>query len=81
MAQYTYHGPVQNITIATGQAKGDGDVLHSTFEDVSLNPDGKPIELPQDNPIVASMLDSKLLRPVETKAIAKAPPKAPKGDK
>lgn len=71
---------MQNITIATGQAKSDGDAMRSTFEDISLNPDGKPVELSQDNPIVASMLDSKLRRPVETKAMAKTANKAPKGE-
>ncbi len=45
--------------------------IGGTANGPALTAEANPVELPQGNPIVASMLDSKLRRPVETKAMAK----------
>lgn len=72
MASYTYHGPVQHISIATGQTKGSDGVTRSEFEDVALIPGADPVELPADNVIVRGMVDAKQLVEVADTASTKS---------
>lgn len=81
MARFTYTGPVQNISLAVGTKKDAKGVERSQFKNFALSPNGKPVELPEENPIVASMLDSKMLLPVEAKETGSKAPSAPKGEK
>jgi len=81
MARYTYTGPVQNISLAVGRKKDKDGVERSEFKDFRLSPNGKPVDLPEGNPIIASMLDSKLLIPVEAKETGSKAPATSKGDK
>ncbi|KIC38157.1 hypothetical protein RA27_20550 [Ruegeria sp. ANG-R] len=71
MARYSYHGPVQHISIAVGQIKGPEGEMQSEFKDVALIPDAEPVELPSDSPVVVGMLDAKLLQEVDDPAPAK----------
>lgn len=78
MARYTYHGPVQHISIAVGQKKGPEGELQSEFTDVALIPGADPVELPSDNDVVKGMIDSKLLVEVENTPAAKPSTKTAK---
>ncbi len=72
MARYTYHGPVQHISIAVGQKKGPDGELQSEFKDVALIPGADPVELPADNDVVLGMIDTKLLQEASDTASVKS---------
>ncbi|WP_299773152.1 hypothetical protein [uncultured Tateyamaria sp.] len=72
MARYTYHGPVQHISIAVGQKKGPDGELQSEFKDVALIPGADPVELPADNDVVLGMIDAKLLQEASDTASVKS---------
>ena len=61
MARFTYHGPVQSIPLAVGSAKDKDGQQVSRFENFDLVPGKQTPDLPDDNPIVAAMIDSGLL--------------------
>lgn len=80
MARYTYHGPVQHISIAVGQKKGPDGQMQSEFKDVSLIPGADPVELPADNPVVLGMIDAELLKAVDDTAAKPVRKSTKKGD-
>lgn len=80
MPQYTYHGPVQHISIAVSQRKNAAGDPESVFEDVALVPGGDPVELPSDNSVVEGMIHRKLLLPVKTTSSKSTAKPAKKGD-
>ena len=75
MARFTYHGPVQSIPLAVGSTKDKDGQQVSRFEDFDLVPGKQTPDLPDDNPIVAAMIDSGLLVPITDQAPQKAQPK------
>ena len=75
MARFTYHGPVQSIPLAVGSTKDKDGQQVSRFEDFDLVPGRQTPDLPDDNPIVAAMIDSGLLVPIADQAPQKAQPK------
>ncbi len=78
MARYTYHGPVQHISIAVGQKKGPDGEMQSEFKDVALIPGAEPLELPADNDVVKGMVDRQQLLEVDDDAAAKPTAKSTK---
>lgn len=68
MARFTYHGPVQSISLAVGSIKNKDGQEVSDFKDVDLVPGKDVPDLPEDNPIVAAMIELELLRPATTKS-------------
>ena len=71
MARFTYHGPVQSIALAVGRTKDkDGNEV-SKFKDIDFVPVKQTPDLPEDNPLIASMIDAGQLKPVSTEAPAK----------
>ncbi len=75
MARFTYHGPVQSIPLAVGSTKDNDGRQVSRFEDFDLVLGKETPDLPEDNPIVAAMIDSGLLVPIADRAPQKAQPK------
>lgn len=67
MARFTYHGPVQSIALAVGRTKDKEGNEVSKFKEIDFVPGAKTPELPEDNPIIASMIDAKQLVAVEPK--------------
>ena len=74
MARFTYHGPVQSIPLAVGSTKDKDGQQVSRFEDFDLVPGKQTPDLPDDNPIVAAMIDSGLLVPITDRAQPKPKP-------
>lgn len=71
MARYTYHGPVQSISLAVARTKDkDGNEV-SKFKDIDLKPGKETPDLPEDNPIIASMIDAGQLVAVSSESSAK----------
>jgi hypothetical protein len=62
MARFTYHGPVQSISLAVGRTKDKDGREVSKFEDFDLVPRSEPFDLPEDNQVVQAMVARKLLR-------------------
>ena len=83
MARYTYHGPVQSISLAVGRAKDKDGQEVSKFKDIDLVPGKETPDLPEDNPLVAAMIERKLLQPVAVKSSGKPakPDAATQGEK
>lgn len=80
MAQFIYQGPRQSISLATGRTKSKDGRLVSKFEDFGFVPGRETPDLPDDNPIIAAMIENSLLKPIP--ASEKTPGKSPnKGDK
>ncbi|MGH1577707.1 hypothetical protein [Planktotalea sp.] len=75
MARFTYHGPAQTVSLAVGKAKDKDGVEKSKFKDINFVPGKQTPDLPEGNPLIASMIDSGKLKPVEEKS------KAPTGGK
>lgn len=61
MALYSYDGPVQHISIATGKTTGRGADARAVFTDVALVPGAQPVELPEQNGLVVALIDAGLL--------------------
>lgn len=71
MARFTYHGPVQTIALAVGRSKDkDGNEV-SKFKDIDFVPGKETPELPEDNTLIASMIDAGQLKPFSTDARVK----------
>lgn len=66
MARFTYYGPVQTIPLATGRTRDQAGNQVSKFEDIDLKPGRETLDLPENNPIIASMIDRQLLVPVKS---------------
>lgn len=84
MARFTYHGPVQSIALAVGRIKEKNGDEVSKFKDIDFIPGEETPDLPDDNPIIASMIDAGQLVPVTSGSAAKSKPAtaaASKGDK
>ena len=71
MARYTYHGPVQSIALAVGRTKDNNGNEVSKFKDIDLKPGKETPDLPEDNPIIASMIDAGQLVAASSEGSAK----------
>jgi len=83
MARYTYHGPVQSISLAVGRTKDKDGQEVSKFKDIDLVPGRQTPDLPDNNPLVAAMIERKFLRPMAIKSSGKPakPDAATQGEK
>ncbi len=61
MARYIYRGPVQSLSLRVG----------NKYKDIDLRPGKTTPDLPEDNPIILSLIARGLLLPVPQKAPAK----------
>lgn len=80
MARFTYHGPVQSIPLAVGRTKDKDGQEVSKFKDIDLVPGKETPDLPEDNPLIAAMIERKLLQPVAAKSGGNSSAKPAKSD-
>ena len=79
MKTYTYTGPTQSLSLATGKTKDKEDVERSTFTDFAFV-EGHDVDLPEGNTVVKNMIEAGLLRPSDKVPAAK-PGKTTEGNK
>lgn len=72
--RFLYTGPRQDVSLKTGETKDKDGKQISKFTDFNLVPD-REVDLPEDSPLVKSMLAQNILTNVEKASPAK------KGDK